>query len=239
MYDNVRLDINSLQIVCDPKLYNYGGLRDYLNDFTYSFHSGRIYGVAGDFGLGGWALSYILAGRVKLGKDDNIMVDGVKANQKVLQKLTCYCGDKNIDEPSFQGPTFTSEIFYGKWTIREQIRKGLRESHSPYSFDAIVKMFELSEGRLDRPMEYISNERWRATLAIGFAGGKRIFCCPLLSPIYLEYIMMKPMRDLWQFLKNQGAIIIIPVTNSKYLEKFADEIIHLKDNDEYFMKLLS
>ena len=54
-------------------------------------------------------------------------------------------------------------------------------------------MFELTgihdyderKGRLNRPLEFQSGEVWRASMAIGVAFQKKLFCFPWLEPEFL------------------------------------------------------
>jgi ABC-type dipeptide/oligopeptide/nickel transport system ATPase subunit len=233
MEKRIEIDVEFLDMVCDPKLYNYGNLRDYIHDFKYRFCGGNIYGIVGEFGSGGWALSYILSGRKKLVDDTLIKINGDITDSKGLLSISCYIGDKQVKEPNCR----YLKCIHKKWTILEQIKLGIKKSGCKYSAEDIVRIFQLSDidhpnGRVHRTMEYISNERWRATMAIGFASGKRIFCCPLLYSSYLHYIVGKEMINILDFLRHNGAIIIIPVTKVEYIKHVADEVVYLRNSEE-------
>jgi ABC-type glutathione transport system ATPase component len=229
----LEIDIEFLDMVCDPKLYNYGKLRDYIHDFKYRFCGGNIYGIVGEFGSGGWALSYILSGRKKLAEDTRIKINGHITDSKGLLSISCYIGDKQVKEPNCR----YLKCIHKKWTILEQIKRGIKKSGCKYSAEDIVSIFQLSDidhpnGRVHKTLEYISNERWRATMAIGFANGKRIFCCPLLFPSYLHYIVGKAMIPILNFLRSNGVIVIIPVTKFDYIKHITDKVVYLNNIGE-------
>lgn len=71
-------------------------------------------------------------------------------------------------------------------------------------------------------MKYVSGERWKASMAIGYAMGKSIYCFPWLNTKRLmqlkEHIIIcsKALVDI-------GAIIIIPTTKPETLLSISNQ----------------
>ncbi|NOU68804.1 hypothetical protein GC096_32800 [Paenibacillus sp. LMG 31461] len=102
------------------------------------------------------------------------------------------------------------------------------------SLQEIANLFELTgmneSGRIYRPLECNSGEGWRASLAIGFAFQKKLFCAPWVEPHGIEYILSEYSRKYLKILQEAGAAIILPVSNEKYVASIANEVVHLKES---------
>ena len=77
-------------------------------------------------------------------------------------------------------------------------------------------MFELSESRFERPIQQCSGERWRISMAVGYAFEKRIYCFPWVNSKFLQSLMC--LELCLQHLLNTNAIVIIPTTFTKALD---------------------
>lgn len=213
--------VNNLTTVCDSKLFNYGQMRDRLHDFTYTFRKGKVYGIIGECGAGGWALSSLLTGREKP-LSGEIIIDNKVVDPSVFRDIGCYAGEGYKDKGLF-----------GRKTVYKQLQDGAKRTKQ--SVQEIVEMFELSESRLHRTIDRVSNERWNASIAIGFANGKQIYCFPWLSTGWVANI--KPRIELCiNILKQHGAIVIFPTTKPENLYSIADEFVQVIDPDERLME---
>ncbi|MEC0248175.1 hypothetical protein P4H65_20470 [Paenibacillus chitinolyticus] len=203
------VQVKELTVLSDPKLFNYGQMRDLCENFSYEFTTGNVYGIIGECGAGGWALSYFLAGREKAQSGSLFFNNVLATDQSVLAEYGCYVGEGA-----------TSRKMFGGNTIRQQIEAGLKQNKK-FSFNELVELFELSSSRLDRKMEHISNERWNASIAIGLAHGKTIFCFPWLNTAWINSLRNRIIPSV-KILKDHGAIVIIPTAKTETLNNIAD-----------------
>lgn len=194
----------------ESKLENYGKIRDTIGHFSYIFKSG-IYVIEGECTIGGWALSTLLSGREKL-TSGQILIDNEIVSCKELQKYSCYVGEDSGLKKWFG-------IMH--MSVSEQIKYGIKKGLTNDSVDEIKNKFKLSDGRFDRRMKYFSGERWRASMAIGYALGKRIYCFPWISG---KFIMKfeNCFQTCFQPLLESESTIIIPTTNHHALENIVD-----------------
>lgn len=216
-----QLNVSNLDVVCDPNLYNYGQMRDYCNNFSCKFVGGGVYGVIGDCGDGGWTLSYVLVGLNKFHKG-SIEINGELADQEKLQQFGCYVG---------QGIHVK-----GNWGFRKNegvaklLSQGIDSGKCPLgSVYEIVEMFSLSKERLSKSIQQYSGERWRASIAIGFAHGKRIYGFPWLNARWLEkYIVsMNGFDEILRILRKNGSIVLIPTSKPEILKGVADKLVSI------------
>ena len=211
------LEVFNLEALCDCTLFNYGVMRDLCNKFTYNFKSGKVYGIIGEFGTGGWALSYSLAGKQK---DYNgvIKVNGNVVDYKILKGISCYVGE-GIE---------SKKLFGKKNTIIEQLDAGLKsKKNNSNNIEYIIQLFELSKERTNRIIEHISNERWKASIAIGYAYGKQIYCFPWLNSGEIMFLK-EHIKLCIGILRKNGAIVIIPTCKEKSIMDIVDETIYIK-----------
>jgi ABC-type multidrug transport system ATPase subunit len=204
----------------DPELFNYGKMRDLCHQFSYTFNAGKAYGVVGECGSGGWGLTYALSGRGGI-INGEIKINEMKADKEKLYQYTCYVGGDSIRKRNF---------WTKKSTVRKQIENGLKENQL-MSFNEICELFELSSSRLDRNIEHVGNERWNASMAIGLAQGKKIYCFPWLYTGTLN-VNYKLIKNCVNVLKERGGIIIIPSAKAEKLSQFVDEITFISHPDE-------
>ncbi|MFE6796497.1 P-loop NTPase family protein [Paenibacillus chitinolyticus] len=205
--DMVR--VKDLTVLGDPKLANYGQMRDYCENFSYEFRGGHVYGIIGECGSGGWVLSYFFTGREKAQSGTLYLNNVLAADSSVLAEYGCYVGESTI-----------SRKLFGGMTVRQQIEKGLKQTNK-FTLNELVEWFELSSSRLDRNIEHISNERWNASIAIGLAHGKTLFCFPWLNTAWIHSLKSRITASV-KILKDQGAITIIPTAKTEALNNIAD-----------------
>ena len=90
----------------------------------------------------------------------------------------------------------------------------------------MIEQLELSPSRIDRPMNQISNERWNASVAIGLARRKSLFCFPFLDRNWKERLVVR-LATCAELLKERQCTMIIPSDNEEYLHNVVDEWIRL------------
>ncbi|MGO4501192.1 hypothetical protein AB4114_35740 [Paenibacillus sp. 2RAB27] len=235
----IKIENLTCQVSCS--LFNYWRMLDSISSLSATFEGGKIYGIVGNLGAGGWGLSYILAGKelVEDAYQNSIQVNGHKASADLLRSISCYIGEGVSEYPYKPRRSYPNKLtrkVLGIKTVAEQLEQGIAQSKNDYSLLEIAKMFELSgiyennekQGRIHRPLEFQSGEVWRASMAIGFAYGKRLFTVPWMqTKHWSEYIIGEYNKKYIEILRNHNAIVIVPVSNESNLGNLADEIIFL------------
>ncbi len=195
-----KLDLLNVSGGFEPFLFNYGSIRDTIAHISCSFTSGT-YVLEGECATGGWALSSILSGRSEF--DGQILLDGSICTQKqLMMNYGCYAGDRLI-KPS---------LFSKKISIKDQIEFGVSQGKSfGYTTEQIKDLFGLSSERFSRTIEQTGIERWRCSLAIGFANGRVIYCFPWMNSIKLLELK-RCLQECLPILDRINAIVLIPTT---------------------------
>lgn len=188
-------------------LENYGNIRDTIGHFNYQFKSG-LYIMEGECGTGGWALSTILSGKDEF-VQGKIIVDDEVVNCKDLKRYSCYVGEDS---------GLKKNLGLTPMSVAEQINYGISKGLSfTNNVDQIKVMFGLSNERFTRKMKYLSGERWRASMAIGYATGKFIYCFPWMNSKFITHLEDCLMKCIPPLLKI-NATIIIPTTKHQIFD---------------------
>jgi ABC-type glutathione transport system ATPase component len=238
--NNLEIQIHSLSWKSTPTLFNYFRKTDKISSFNMTIEAGKIYGIVGPLGSGGWLLSSLLCGRDKHFfsiDQDKITVNGYPATIQLLENISCYIGEGVAEFPYRTFKTYPGYIrrrIQGIKTVYESIQTAINSSNNRYNLTEIAKMFELTgldePGRIHRPFEFLSGERWRASLAIGFAFNKQLYCAPWLEPDWVNYILSDYNIKYIKLLKEYGASIVIPVSREDHLKGCADQVIYLEED---------
>ncbi|MBE6876913.1 MAG: hypothetical protein E7496_09395 [Ruminococcus sp.] len=116
---------------------------------------------------------------------------------------------------------------YGKFTVRKAIEKALKDKPGTETFPELAEKFLLTPERFDRKFRHLSGERWRASVAYGYAIGKKIFYAPYqTSTFYYQMCqssLLKPLRELTA----SGAVVLLPVGSDEFLKHIVDKVIYL------------
>ncbi len=210
-----ELSIYELDALCDCSLFNYGTMRDYCNKFTYKFINGGIYGIIGEFGAGGWALSYTISG-MSTKYEGSIMIN----DNVVSSRELCYVGECM---------RVNGLLGQKKMTVLEQIKLGIKAGKCPDALTSnnVIDLFKLSKERVGRRIEYTSGERWKASVAIGYANGKKVFCFPWLNTGEILHLK-EHFRLCLNILKQINAIVIIPTCKIESIEDLTSDNIYIK-----------
>ncbi|WP_336773367.1 hypothetical protein [Paenibacillus sp. MMO-58] len=182
----MKIQIRNLNSSSTPTIFHQHSMIDSIRDFNLTIEPGKIYGLVGSLGSGGWLLSYFLAGREELLSEcldmshSIITLDDNPVNNDILKQISCYVGEGVAEFPYRKYNTYPGPL---TWQIRrvrsvaDQINEGIKRSGNPLNLEQIAGLFELSgldkpkryQGKIYRPLEFNSSERWRASMAIGYA----------------------------------------------------------------------
>ncbi|MEO3945614.1 hypothetical protein [Gorillibacterium sp. CAU 1737] len=211
----IELRLEHVFHTCDTELIQYGKMVDSINDFTYSFHDNQVYGLLSECADGAWIVAYILTGKTQIHRG-KITLNGKNLSPTDLRNITCYIGDYSIKKFPRRNKT-----------VREQLKEALRFQEGA-TLESIVEMFELSESRLDRRLWEISNERWNATAAIGYANNKRVFCFPWFNGSWTAFLAGR-IPPLATVLKQSGCTVLLPVGSLEHVEPVLDTCLTIND----------
>ncbi len=188
----------------EPDIWRYESLK---------FESGKIYGLVGEYGQGPMFLSYLLGGKVKF--DD----------------LRLYYNDTEIKRHDLERISWNLEPHYEKYkkaVVKKSIEKAIRENQGKEDFKTIADKFILTEPRYDRKLFQLSGERWRASAALGYACGKKIFYAPYRESEFYYQMCQSALLKALKELTASGAIVLLPVGSDEFLKHIADECIYIK-----------
>lgn len=188
---------------------------DYRN---LQLESGRIYGIISEYEQGCMYLSYLLGGRVDF-DGLRIFVDEKEVRRQDLERLSW-----NL-EPS--GERCRNAV------VRKAIEKAIRKNGLKDSFSDIQERFFLTPPRQDRKLAQLSGERWRASAALGYAEGKRIFYAPYKSSVFYYQMCQSGLLKALRELTDSGAIVLLPCGCDDFLKYVADDFIYLNQSGYY------
>ena len=117
---------------------------------------------------------------------------------------------------------FGSKPKLNKKTIKEQIEYGVRCKLTDADFSTIQKMFCISSERVDRNISFVSGERWKASAAIGYANGKKVFCYPWMNSKDIEHLK-EQLSHTVKVLLDAGCIVIMPTTKAENIKKVTNK----------------
>ncbi|WP_337099313.1 hypothetical protein [Paenibacillus sp. YIM B09110] len=212
------IKLENINIKCKPRIVGVDAHWDRLTDFNYHFSSSKVYGVVSKPGNGAWALSYLLAGRVKQDSGYVFANKGSMLIQAQLKQSSCYVGDIIYRRNRFGMKYYP--------TVRQLLEEDPKMKEE--AIRSVVEELELSTSRMDRPLHQISNERWNATVAIGLAQGKSIFCFPYLNNDWKEQLSVR-LETCGKVLRRNQSIMIIPSDSDSFISDVMDEMIVLED----------
>ncbi|MCD9024090.1 ATP-binding cassette domain-containing protein [Cohnella silvisoli] len=215
-----KINVDIIEGLYFPKMENYGQMIDYIKEFHYIFEKGKSYGIIGECGEGGWGLSYNLVGREHC-KDGDILINQKTATMEDLKSISWYVGESTHNRWLFSNKSILSQLKNGVSNNQFKNRKSVEE---------IVDMFGLSKDRLKMKFEELGWEKWRTSIAIGFANGKQVFCFPWVSTGWInDLIMNSAIHICIDVLKKNGSIIILPTQRAESVDFFLDDIVYLQN----------
>lgn len=201
----------------DCSLINYGCMRDTIGHYNYIFKSG-IYILEGECATGGWALSTILTGKDKT-FEGQIWFNQKKVDWRQIKQNSCYVGEDSGIKKCFK---------LIPMSVCEQIEYGIYNKLSYNNYiEQIKENFGLFDERFNRTIKYYGIERWRASMAIGYAMGKTIYRFPWMNSkliMQLKDCLKLCIKSLLEI----DAIIIIPTTKKQSCHNIFEEFAVLK-----------
>jgi hypothetical protein len=198
----IEIKVENLSSTSNCEYYSQGKMWDSCVQINAKFQAGKSYGIIGDFRTGGWALSYALCGKEKPDKGE-IKVNNITVDNEYLKIISCYVGEHTKNKFNI----------LNRMPVNRIIEEGLKHNRRiEKSTEDIRNLFNISKERFNRKIIYMSHEFWKASMAIGYVWGKSLFCFPWLNNEELRRFLpvFKPGID---FLKSEGAIIIIPTSS--------------------------
>ncbi len=209
---------NGLLNFCDT-IKNYRGTHsDTLFKQRLTFESGKTYGIISEYGQGCELLSYLLGGALseKSYAEQNILLDGKAITAAELSYLAWEI------EPY--------KTKYENLIVKKSIENALKNNFVSDDFDTIAKHFGLTEARYDRKLKQLSGERWFASMAIGYALGKRIFFAPYQTSSFYKQCSVR-FRSAMAKLKAENCIVLFPCGTDRVLSSLVDECVFVDDFD--------
>ena len=199
------------EVQCD---YTYGG--------TYIFEKGKIYGIIGEYGEGGETISSIMSGKI-ITKEEEIYYDDVKIENPNLQEIGWYVGKSE----------YRKGLIKREVSVRKALSYAVKKYKRYNSVDEVVEDFHLTPERLNLELWKYSGEKWRASLAIGYACRKEIYCFSWMNTISFTNIMISSgVFRFFKRMKEEGLIVILPTSRKENVIGLADEIIEI-DTSRY------
>ena len=152
--------------------------------------------------------------------EGEIFIDETKSTITDLINISWYIGD-GLPEKVKKG-LFHSKNSINRNSIKEQIEYGVRFRRQDSDYASIKELFEVSSERINRNIEFVGGERWKASAAIGYANGRNIFCYPWMNTKDIENIREQLTKTI-KCLVDEGCIVIFPTTKEENIKKIYSE----------------
>ncbi len=205
--------------VCDAVKTYRGTHNDFLFKQPFRFESGKAYGIISEYGQGCELLCYLLGGRLS---------DQVYSEYKILMDREEVAAAR-LSELSWEMEPYKRK--YENRTVRKSIEKALKDNLVSDDLDTIAQHFGLTEPRYERRLKQLSGERWFASMAIGYALGKRIFYAPYQTSLFYKQCAGR-FRSAIAKLKAEGCIILLPCGTDRVLSELVDQCIVVDSFDD-------
>lgn len=203
--------------VCN--LFHHGVVQDCLERIDLELCEGNLYGIIGEFGMGGAALSCGITGNTNI-YSGKVIVNEKEEPMEYLIQRSWYVGTDLYQNKSHG--LFFKRHKINKRTIKEQIEYGINTIRTELEIDTIQREFDLSNERINRNIEFVSGERWKASAAIGYSNGKKVFCYPWLNTKDLNQFKEQLEATIDTLLK-LDCIIIIPTTKKENIQAITNK----------------
>lgn len=191
---------------------------DYLCKNTLLFEKGKIYGIVSEYGGGGEAISLLLSNEISL-QQEKIYLDNVEAEFQDIQNIAWYMGKK----------IYSQGIIKKEQSIRKALKYAIKKYQRFEHIEDIIEKFNLTPSKLD--YNFSKNcewEIWRASLALGYASNKLIYCFPWMDTLcFYDCLYNSSVFRFFNKLKEEGAIIILPTSRIENVAGFVDNVIQI------------
>lgn len=234
--EKIKLVIENDRVTVADNPFGEKGI-DYICENEFIFERGKIYGIICEHGGGGETISLLLSNEIPL-EQEKIYIDDTEITDLEIEGLGWYMGKI----------LYSREIIKKEQSIRKALENAVKKYHTYSNISEIVEDFHLTPDRLDyglsRNCEW---EKWRASLAIGYANHKKIFCFPWMNTMFFYDCMYNSsVFRLFKKLTEEGAIIILPTSRKENVKGIADNIIplhsprfeHVISESSYFKEII-
>lgn len=186
---------------------------DYVSKANYCMEFGNIYGVICEQGAGGEGISQIITNPYS--EKYRIVLNENKDSE--IDEISWYVGKQLRD-----GRLLKKDI-----TIRNAFELAIKKNGRYNDIETIIEDFHLSPQRIDYTLSEIDVwERWRASIAIGYAFGKKIYCFPWMDSLYFYDCMIN--SSVFRYFKKivqDNGMIILPTSREQSVKGIVDKII--------------
>ena len=191
---------------------------DYICKNTFVFEKGKIYGIICEHGAGGESIARLLSNTTPL-KGEKVFVDDVEIGASTIEKLGWYLGKV----------LYSRGLIKRELSFRQALEMAIKEQHYYEKVDDIVKEFHLTPSRLDYSLSQNCEwERWRMSMAIGYANNKKIYCFPWMNTLeFYDCLYNSSVFRFFKKLTREGAIIILPTFRKENVNKLVDHIVQI------------
>ena len=193
--------------------------QDYISKGTYIFEAGKIYGVVCEHGGGGESVSLILSNNTSL-INEKVYIDDIEIQAAEIEKYGWYVGK-----------TLYSKSFVKKELSAKKALKYAIERYQRYEkVEDIVEEFHLALDKLDYGLSKNCEwEKWRTSVAIGYASNKKIYCFPWMDTMtFYDCMYNSSVFCFFKKLMSEGAIIILPTSRDENIKGLANNIIKIR-----------
>lgn len=190
----------------DHKIYDCWRYSDQI------FESGKIYGLVSEYGQGCMYLSYLIGGKIDFGN------------------LKIFCNETELSQNDLGNISWNLEPCneqYRKAVVKNAIEKALKNNCAKEDFLSIAEKFLLTPPRYDRKLFQLSGERWRASAALGYANGKKLFYAPYETSKFYYQMCQSGLLKALKELTAHGAVVLLPVGSDEIMKHIADECIYI------------
>ena len=203
-----KIVFDNFSVGGECNLFHHGTVLDCLQNNYFEFYAGNLYGIIGEFGNGGAALSCGITGNTDF-YEGKVYIDEQESSMEYIVKNSWYVGsDLNNSK----------RLFRKKRTIRQQIEYGIHNITHQFDIEKIQGIFNISDERIDRNIEFVSGERWKASVAIGYANGRKVFCYPWMNSKDIEHLKDQLLNTI-KYLIDSDCIVIVPTTTEENNKK--------------------
>ncbi len=190
-------------------------------DNIYEFERGKIYGIVCEPRQSGDALSCFMSNQIPW-EDEKMYFDEVQVKPSDIGEISWYMGR----------PLYCKGIMKREISVKKALNQAISRYHRYENINDIISEFNLQTMNLDYGLSKYGYERWRASLAIGYANCKIVYCFPWLNTSrFYNWIINSSVYCFFRKLRSEGNILILPTIRRANVEGFVDEIIEIHNPD--------
>ena len=196
---------------------------DYLKKISLSVKTGKIYGIISEYMEGGDTISALLSNQIPWERG-KAYLDDIEVPLARIQEMGWYIG-KSV---------YSKGIFHREISMRKALNHAIKDYGRYTKLDDIIEDFGLSEDRLNMKLRMYSYEKFRVSMALGYACKKTFFCFPWMSSsFFYNWILNSSVYRFFRQMRGEGCTFILPTSRRINVEGFVDEIIELRPEPSY------